>query len=81
MVKIMEYPKKNGWFEGKTHYFRKHPYGFFVHTIYIYIYTDSGPLEKKKSWKPEILGAILENASLSKLPIWVDDYLAGVRSL
>ena len=53
----------------------------FLFTPFIYIYTDSGPLEKKKSWKPEILGAILENASLSKLPIWGDDYLAGVRSL
>ena len=26
MVKIMENPIKMGWFGGKTHYFRKHPY-------------------------------------------------------
>ena len=73
-------PYQNGWFGGKTHYFRKHPYGFFVHPMKIY--TDSGPFKNKKSWKPEMLfGAILENASLSKLPIWGYDYLAGVRSL
>ena len=29
MVKIMENPIKMGWFGGKTHYFRKHPYKHF----------------------------------------------------
>ena len=31
MVKIMEHPIKNGWFGGKTRYFRKHPY---ISTVY-----------------------------------------------
>ena len=30
LVKIMEHPIKMGWFGGKTHYFRKHPYATVV---------------------------------------------------
>ena len=33
MVKIMENPIKMGWFGGKTHHFRKHPYGDYFLTI------------------------------------------------
>ena len=36
MVKILENPIKMGWFGGKTHYFRKHPYVWSLTLILLY---------------------------------------------
>ena len=46
---IMKHPIKNGWFGGKTHHFRKHPYIPWVPTVWALVsLAQPGELGKRK---------------------------------
>ena len=64
----MENPIKNGWFGGKTHYFRKHPY---IPLDLLPLSFPNGFVSQNKSAKDRKISTVLYVRQGSEVKWWV----------